>query len=73
MFGIGAPELLVLLVLFAVPALVIGVIVFVVVKATNRRPATGAPPGWHPDPDGTAGGLRYWDGTQWTDQRATSS
>jgi Protein of unknown function (DUF2510) len=25
------------------------------------------PPGWYPDPPG---GQRYWDGSQWTDQRA---
>lgn len=25
------------------------------------------PPGWYPDPPG---GQRYWDGNQWTDQRA---
>ncbi len=30
------------------------------------------PPGWFPDPDG-GGGLRYWDGTQWTDQRAPAA
>ncbi len=27
--------------------------------------AAGPPPGWFPDPSG--GGLRYWDGFQWTD------
>lgn len=24
------------------------------------------PPGWHPDPEGIPGRLRWWDGTQWT-------
>lgn len=28
------------------------------------------PPGWHPDPYGTPGHLRYWNGTAWTDQVA---
>ncbi|MBT1193812.1 DUF2510 domain-containing protein [Rhodococcoides kroppenstedtii] len=29
------------------------------------------PPGWYPDPDPrNAGGQRYWDGAQWTDQAA---
>lgn len=27
-----------------------------------------SPPGWYPDPQG--GGQRYWDGDQWTEQRA---
>lgn len=26
-------------------------------------PPLGPPPGWYPDP---AGGVRWWDGTQWT-------
>lgn len=26
-----------------------------------------AQPGWYPDPSGDATKLRYWDGTQWTD------
>ena len=26
-----------------------------------------APAGWYADPDGTAGGLRYWNGRTWTD------
>jgi hypothetical protein len=30
---------------------------------------SAAPAGWHPDPaDPTSGALRYWDGSQWTDQ-----
>jgi hypothetical protein len=26
----------------------------------------GPPPGWYPDPDGTAGRLRWWDGVAWS-------
>lgn len=30
---------------------------------------SAAPAGWHPDPaDPSSGALRYWDGSQWTDQ-----
>jgi hypothetical protein len=29
------------------------------------------PPGWYQDPHGS--GLRYWDGNQWTEQRAPGS
>lgn len=28
------------------------------------------PPGWHPDPHGPPGHLRYWNGSAWTDQVA---
>lgn len=27
-------------------------------------------PGWYPDPSGAANQLRWWDGSQWTDQTA---
>lgn len=32
-------------------------------------PKTPAPAGWYPDPDGIPG-QRYFDGTNWTEQRA---
>ena len=36
-----------------------------VLAAVGRAP--GPPPGWYPEP-GT-GGVRWWDGTRWTDAR----
>lgn len=78
MFSLGAPELLILLVILAVPAAIIAGVVVLVVKATHTRPpATGpsvagaVPPGWHPDPQGQPGSLRFWDGSRWTDDTAT--
>ena len=37
--------------------------------ATPTPAATATPPGWHPDPTGTAR-LRWWDGDRWTDSTA---
>lgn len=31
-------------------------------------PQQPPPPGWHPDPSGAPGQLRWWDGQQWTAQ-----
>ena len=31
---------------------------------------TTSPPGWYPDPRGTPGRLRWWDGSAWTDHIA---
>jgi uncharacterized protein DUF2510 len=36
-----------------------------VLAAAGRIPAP--PPGWYPEPG--SGGLRWWDGTRWTDAR----
>lgn len=33
-------------------------------------PPTLPPAGWHADPRGTPGVLRYWDGAQWTEHTA---
>ncbi|MGN6722133.1 MAG: DUF2510 domain-containing protein, partial [Marmoricola sp.] len=32
-----------------------------------------AAPGWYPDPTGTHGELRYFDGQQWTEHRAAAA
>jgi uncharacterized protein len=37
------------------------------------QPPGGTPqPGWYPDPE-VPGGQRYWDGTQWTENRAPAA
>ncbi len=36
-----------------------------VLAAAGRTPAP--PPGWYPEPGGTA--MRWWDGVRWTEQR----
>ena len=40
-----------------------------VLAAAGRVPA--APPGWYPE--GSGGGLRWWDGVAWTDYRHRAS
>ncbi len=36
-------------------------------STTAPLPAAGTPASWLPDPGGTPGTLRYWDGHAWTD------
>ena len=40
------------------------------VPASPPLSPTLPPAGWHADPHGTPGLLRYWDGTQWTEHTA---
>jgi hypothetical protein len=46
---------------------VIGALIWLLAKRSDVRAAAGrlpaAPAGWYPQPDG---GLRWWDGAQWT-------
>jgi hypothetical protein len=69
MFGLGAPELLILLVILGVLVGVPVLVVVFVVKAVGKRsvpPPSSAPEGrWAPDPFGRHE-LRFWDGRQWT-------
>jgi len=37
-------------------------------RPQGQPPVTSAPANWYPDPD-VQGGRRYWDGTQWTNDR----
>jgi Protein of unknown function (DUF2510) len=44
----------------------VGVVVRVISRASRRRKAGHPPAGWYRDPTASAGGLRWWDGQQWT-------
>lgn len=68
-------HILIVLVLLAIPLVVIGAIVYAVVKSNRRRSTLGvqmhqAPvPGWYPDP-GSPVQFRWFDGVRWTDATA---
>ena len=71
MTGLGAPEVLILLVILALFVGVPAVLIFLVYKAVssrNRVESSAAPIAgrWAPDPSGRHE-LRYWDGQRWTD------
>ena len=65
--NLGAPELIILLIMFGIPVLVVVAIVSLVRRGGRRQgPAPAvAPPGWLTDPM-QRHQYRYWDGTQWT-------
>ena len=56
------------------PAVVVGGVVFVAMKLADRRRGyvDTRRAGWHQDPDGDQGQLRYWDGERWTERRGSS-
>jgi hypothetical protein len=57
-------------ILIVVLAQVIGALIWQFSKRNDVLRAAGAipmpPPGWYPD---ATGGIRWWDGLRWTDQR----
>ena len=58
--------LVVLVVLVGVPVLVITLVVKASKSGRPPVPARTAAPGWHPDPSNPLG-LRWFDGTAWTE------
>ncbi len=65
--NLGAPELIIMLFLVAIPVIVVVAIV-AGVRRTGRRQGPApvvTPPGWLTDPM-QRHQYRYWDGTQWT-------
>jgi len=66
MVNIGLPEILILLVIFGLPALAVAL----AIRASRRsgRPPAGpgaVAPGWFADPTGRHA-HRYWDGARWS-------
>ena len=65
--NLGAPELIIILIMFGIPVLVVVGIVSLVRRSGQRQgPQTpAAPAGWLADPM-QRHQFRYWDGRQWT-------
>lgn len=76
--NIGAPELIILLLVLIVPVTLLILALTGVLRAGSRgrSPRAMALPGWYPDP-AARHRHRYWDGHNWTatvsDGAATSS
>ena len=64
--NLGAPELIIILIIVGIPVLIVVGIVSLVRRSGLQGPqAPAAPPGWLADP-AQRHQYRYWDGRQWT-------
>jgi len=68
--NVGAPELLIVLVILGIPVALVVLIVRLAGGSRSRTaasaPPLAGPPGWHPDPSGRFE-ARYFDGIRWTE------
>lgn len=65
--NLGAPELIIIVLVLAAPVTILVLVLTGVWRSgeRGRSPSTLAPPGWYPDP-ASRHHHRYWDGHNWT-------